>query len=220
MVGRLNLPGGCEGDPLGVSCGADRGLDSPDSGLPPSPSPGAWLQPACADKTPGGASPVSEEEEEEEEEGGGRGSMVPVVPSVSLQRLQPRSYGEGIALDPLPSTEMRFTSSVRYDSSRHFIQAVSLWPTGLAVERCAQTVTAVPHSTWRRYKTQLELRPRLRPQRFQSTAIVFPKAASARYATELSYDGRRRARRFVSSVELEAAAGRPRPLAEGEGPVL
>jgi len=100
---------------------------------------------------------------------------------------------------------------VRYDSARHFIQAVALWPTGRALERYAQTVTAVPHSTWRRYKTQLELRPRQRPQRFQSTAIVFPKAASARYATELSYDGRRRARRFFSSVELEAAADRPAP---------
>lgn len=68
MVGRLNLPNVCEGDPLDVmSCRADRGLDSPDSGLPPSPSPSAWLLPACAEKA-GGVSPVSEDE--------GRGSLV------------------------------------------------------------------------------------------------------------------------------------------------
>ncbi len=68
MVGRLNLPNVCEGDPLGMmSCRADRGLDSPDSGLPPSPSPSAWLLPVCAAKA-GGVSPVSEDE--------GRGSLV------------------------------------------------------------------------------------------------------------------------------------------------
>lgn len=69
MVGRLNLqPNACEGDPLDMSCRAERGLDSPDSGLPPSPSPSAWLlQPVCAYK-PGGVSPVSEDE--------GRGSLV------------------------------------------------------------------------------------------------------------------------------------------------
>lgn len=67
MVGRLNLPNVCEGDPLDMSCRAERGLDSPDSGLPPSPSPGAWLLPVCADKG-GSVSPVSEDE--------GRGSLV------------------------------------------------------------------------------------------------------------------------------------------------
>lgn len=67
MVGRLNLPNVCEGDPLDMSCRAERGLDSPDSGLPPSPSPSAWLLPVCADKA-GGVSPVSEDE--------GRGSLV------------------------------------------------------------------------------------------------------------------------------------------------
>lgn len=50
-----------------MSCRAERGLDSPDSGLPPSPSPSAWLLPVCADKA-GGVSPVSEDE--------GRGSLV------------------------------------------------------------------------------------------------------------------------------------------------
>ena len=50
MVGRLNLPNVCDhdhDDPLldMISCSskAERPLDSPDSGLPPSPSPSAWL---------------------------------------------------------------------------------------------------------------------------------------------------------------------------------
>lgn len=62
MVGSLNLPHVCEGDPLDMmSCSADRGLDSPDSGLPPSPSPSAWLLPVGAEKV-GGVSPVSEDD--------------------------------------------------------------------------------------------------------------------------------------------------------------
>lgn len=62
MVGRLNLPNVIDGDPLDMSCTrTDTGLDSPDSGLPPSPSPNAWLQPVAAEKA-GGVSLVSEEE--------------------------------------------------------------------------------------------------------------------------------------------------------------
>ncbi|XP_037533392.1 refilin B [Nematolebias whitei] len=202
MVGSLNLPNVCEGDPLGMSCSsrAERGLDSPDSGLPPSPS--AWLQPASSDKT-GGVSPVSEDE--------GSGSMVSVLPAGSLPHLQPLSFGEGIALDPLPSKELRYTSFVNYDSDRHFIQNVDLQPLGRGLQRCRQTVVAVPHSTWRRYKTQLEFEPRLRPHSFKSTAIIYPKRTSEVYMTELSYDSRRLRRRFLSSVELEVVGSRRLP---------
>lgn len=189
MVGRLNLPNVCDGEPLEMSCRADRGLDSPDSGLPPSPSPSAWLPPP---DRPGDE---------------GKGSPVPAPPP----RLQPLSFGEGIALDPLPATEMRYTSSVRYDSHRHFIQDVTLQPWGRGVERCRQTVTALPHSTWRRYKTELDLEPRHRPLRFTSTTIVYPKKTSAVYTTQLSYDCHRLSRRFLASVELEAAGHRKLP---------
>ncbi|KAM4567250.1 refilin-B isoform 1-T1 [Odontesthes bonariensis] len=203
MVGRLNLPNVCDGDPLDMSCSrADRGLDSPDSGLPPSPSPSTWLLPACAEK-PGRVSPVSEDE--------GRGSLIPVSPAGSIPQLQPLSFGEGIALNPLPSKELRYTSSVRYDSDRHFIQDVDLRPLGRGLEHCRQTIVAVSHSTWRHYKTQLEFEPRLRPQRFKSTTIVYPKTTSAVYTTELSYDSRRLSKRFLSSVELEAAGSRRLP---------
>ncbi|XP_078102421.1 refilin-B [Sander vitreus] len=202
MVGRLNLSNVCEGDPLDMSCRADRGLDSPDSGLPPSPSPSAWLLPVCADKA-GGVSPVSEDE--------GRGSLVPVLATGSFHQLHPLSFGEGIALDPLPSKEIRYTSSVHYDSDRHFIQGVALLPTGQGLERCRQTIMAVPHSTWRHYKTQLEFQPRHRPQHFKSTTIVYPKKTSALYTTQLSYNCHRLSKRFLSSVELEAAGRRELP---------
>ncbi|KAG7225988.1 hypothetical protein INR49_018589 [Caranx melampygus] len=178
MVGRLNLPNVCEGDPLDMSCRAERGLDSPDSGLPPSPSPSAWLLP------------------------------VPVLPTGSLPQLHPLSFGEGIALDLLPPKEIRYTSSVHYNSDRHFIQDVALQPWGQGLEHCRQTIMAVPHSTWRHYKTQLEFQPRHRPQRFKSTTIIYPKKTSAVYTTELSYDCHRISRRFLSSVELEAAGHR------------
>ncbi|XP_013860787.1 refilin-B isoform X2 [Austrofundulus limnaeus] len=202
MVGSLNLPNVCEGDPLGMSCSsrAERGLDSPDSGLPPSPSPSAWLQPASVEK-PGGVSPVPEDE--------GRGSQISVVPAASLPQLQPLSFGEGIALNPLPSKELRYTSFVLYDSNRHFIQNVDLQPLGRGLEHCRQTIVALPHSTWRRYKTQLDLEPRLRPHSFGSTAITYPKKTSEVYVTELSYDSHRLCRRFLSSVELEVSSRRP-----------
>ncbi|XP_041652303.1 refilin B [Cheilinus undulatus] len=202
MVGRLNLPNVCEGDTLDMSCRSDRGLDSPDSGLPPSPSPSAWLLPVCAEKA-GAVSPLSEDE--------GKGSLVPVLPSGPFQQLQPSSFGEGIALDPLPPKEIRYTSSVHYDSDRHFIQGVALQPTGQGLEHCRQTIMAMPNSTWRHYKTQLDFQPRHRLQQFKSTTIIYPKKTSAIYTTELSYDCHRISRRFLSSVELEAAGRREIP---------
>ncbi|XP_053729136.1 refilin B [Synchiropus splendidus] len=189
MVGRLDL---CEEQTM--SCGVERGLDSPDSGLPPSPCPGAWL-PVCAADKARGESPVSEDE--------GRGCTVPAT----VLHLQPSCYGEGICLDPLPPKEIRYTSSVRYDSERRFIQSVTLQPRGQGLERCSQTITALSHSTWRRYKTQLDFEPRQRVDGFRSTTIVYPKTSSCVFATELSYDRQRRARRFLSSVQLQAAAG-------------
>ncbi|XP_056139690.1 refilin B [Lampris incognitus] len=201
MVGRLNLAKVCDDDPLDMSAKAERTLDSPDSGLPPSPRPGAWLLPAGGDK--GGMSPLSEDE--------GRGCLVPVLPVRSFPQLHPLSYGEGIELDPLPPKEVRYTSSVHYDSDRHFIQDVALQPRGQGLEHCSQTVMALPQSTWRRYKTQLEFQPRQRAQRFQSTTIVYPKQTRSLYTTELSYDCHRLARRFLSSVALEAANHRKIP---------
>ncbi|XP_061575266.1 refilin B [Cololabis saira] len=198
MVGGLNLQHVCEEDVLGMSLSrADGGLDSPDSGLPPSPSPGSWLQRAAGD----GLGPEDES----------RGSLIPVTTAGSFPQLQPSSFGEGIALDPLPSKEVRYTSCVHYDSDRHFIQEVTLQPWGQGLEHCSQTIVAASHSTWRHYKTQLDFQSCHRPQRFTSTTIIYPKKTSALYTTELSYDSHRLARRFLSSVELEAAGSRREP---------
>ncbi|KAL7848840.1 hypothetical protein SRHO_G00204630 [Serrasalmus rhombeus] len=194
MVGRLNLRNVSDDDLLDMNFKAERALDSPDSGLPPSPSPSPnpWLLAAGSERGSGGS----------EDEGRVRNAE---VPPKQVKGLHPCSYGEGIELDPLPLKELRYTSSVRYDSERHFIQDVSLQPTGLGLELCSQTVLALSQSTWRRYKTQLEFQPRQRVQRYQSTTIVYPKHARTLYTTQLNYDGRNLAKRFLSSVELEAS---------------
>uniref|UniRef100_A0A8B9JA89 Refilin B n=1 Tax=Astyanax mexicanus TaxID=7994 RepID=A0A8B9JA89_ASTMX len=193
MVGRLNLHNVSDDELLDMSFKAERTLDSPDSGLPPSPSPSPWLLPAGSERSSGG----SEDEARVKTNSG--------VPPKQVKGLHPFSYGEGIELDPLPPKEIRYTSSVRYDSDRHFIQDVSLQPKGLGLELCSQTVLALSQSTWRRYKTQLEFQPRQRVQRYQSTTIVYPKHARTLYTTHLSYDGRKLSKRFLSSVELEAS---------------
>lgn len=105
----------------------------------------------------------------------------------------------------------RFTSCVNYDSDRRFIQSVALLPCGQSLEHCQQTIVALPHSTWRHYKTRLEFQPRHRPQSFQSTTIIYPKSTRAVYSTELSYRSQRTAKRFFSSVELEATGRLPSP---------
>lgn len=105
----------------------------------------------------------------------------------------------------------RYTASVHYNSDRHFIQKVDLQPSGRGLESCRQTIVAVPHSTWRHYKTQLDFQPRQQLQRFGSTTIIYPKKTSAVFTTELSYDCHRLSRRFLSSVELEAAGHRKLP---------
>lgn len=176
-------------DPLGMNFKADRPLDSPDSGLPPSPSPSVWLLQGT-----GTVTPITEDESRET-------AVVPI-------KLHALSYGEGIELDPLPTKEIRYTSSVRYDSDRHFIQDVTLQPRGLGLEMYSQTILALPQSTWRHYKTQLEFQPRQRVQRYQSTTIVYPKHTRTFYTTQLNYDGNKLAKRFFSAVELQASDSR------------
>uniref|UniRef100_G1TYE3 Refilin B n=1 Tax=Oryctolagus cuniculus TaxID=9986 RepID=G1TYE3_RABIT len=118
-------------------------------------------------------------------------------------RLCPLSFGEGVEFDPLPPKEVRYTSSVKYDSERHFIDDVQL-PLGLAVASCSQTVTCVPNCTWRSYKAEVRFEPRHKPARFLSTTIVYPKYPKTVYTTTLDYNCRKKLRRFLSSVELEA----------------
>ncbi|XP_034883504.1 refilin-B isoform X3 [Mirounga leonina] len=119
-------------------------------------------------------------------------------------RLCPLSFGEGVEFDPLPPTEVRYTSSVKYDSERHFIDDVHL-PLGLAVASCSQTVTCIPNCTWRNYKAEVRFEPRHKATRFLSTTIVYPKYPKTVYTTTLDYNCRKTLRRFLSSVELEAS---------------
>uniref|UniRef100_A0A8C0IJG8 Refilin B n=1 Tax=Bubo bubo TaxID=30461 RepID=A0A8C0IJG8_BUBBB len=119
-------------------------------------------------------------------------------------RLCPLSFGEGVEFDPLPPKEIRYTSSVKYDSEKHFIDDIYM-PVGLSVSSCSQTVICVPDCTWRSYKSEVHFEPRNKPQRFTSTTIVYPKHAKTVYTTTLDYNCRKTTRRFLSSIELETS---------------
>ncbi|XP_009276615.1 PREDICTED: filamin-interacting protein FAM101B [Aptenodytes forsteri] len=130
-------------------------------------------------------------------------SPSPVLPSCP-PRLCPLSFGEGVEFDPLPPKEIRYTSSVKYDSEKHFIDDIYM-PVGLSISSCSQTVICVPNCTWRNYKAEVHLEPRNKPQRFTSTTIVYPKHAKTVYTTTLDYNCRKTTRRFLSSIELETS---------------
>ncbi|KAG9333956.1 hypothetical protein JZ751_009359 [Albula glossodonta] len=191
MVGRLNLRQNVPSDdPLDITYKADRALDSPDSGLPPSPSPTSWLlSPIASEK--GACSPVSEDD------GSGLTHCLDRFPGfIRFPMVREWNW----SLFP----RQKYTSSVRYGSDRHFIHSVYLHPRTLALESCSQTILVLSNSTWRRFRTHLEFVPRQKPQRYLSTTIVFPKHARTVCATHLLHHGRKSAMHFLSSVELEA----------------
>ncbi|XP_019366499.1 PREDICTED: filamin-interacting protein FAM101B [Gavialis gangeticus] len=119
-------------------------------------------------------------------------------------RLCPLSFGEGVELDPVPPKEVRYTSSVTYDSEKHFIDDIYM-PVGLGLSACSQTVICVPDCTWRSYKSEVRFEPRNKPLRFSSTTIVYPKHTKTVFTTTLDYNCRKAMRRFLSSVELESS---------------
>uniref|UniRef100_A0A8C5LWY5 Refilin B n=1 Tax=Leptobrachium leishanense TaxID=445787 RepID=A0A8C5LWY5_9ANUR len=190
MVGRLNLQD--VPDLLDMKRKGERVLDSPDSGLPPSPCPSNWLVTTSASEKP------SEQELLTSQTAHGGASL-----SLSAPRLCPLSFGEGVEFDPLPPKEIRYTSSVKYDSEKHFIDNVYM-PVGLGLSSCSQTVICVPNCTWRNYRAEIRFEPRNKPQRFMSTTIVYPKHAKTVYTTTLDYNCKKCMRRFLSSVELES----------------
>ncbi|KAM5306046.1 refilin-B [Glossophaga mutica] len=205
MVGRLNLQDVPE--LVDSKKKGDGVLDSPDSGLPPSPSPSHWgLAAAGGGGGSGERAPASGTLEPDVAATPAvlNPASLPTPPaSACAPKLCPLSFGEGVEFDPLPPTEVRYTSSVKYDSERHFIDDVHL-PLGLAVASCSQTVTCIPNCTWRNYKAELRFEPRHKPTRFLSTTIVYPKYPKTVYTTTLDYNCRKTLRRFLSSVELEA----------------
>ncbi|XP_044601484.1 refilin-B [Equus asinus] len=205
MVGRLSLQDVPE--LVDTKKKGDGVLDSPDSGLPPSPSPSHWGLAAAAGGAGGGerapAPGALEPDAAATPAAPNPASLPHASASACSPRLCPLSFGEGVEFDPLPPTEVRYTSSVKYDSERHFIDDVHL-PLGLAVASCSQTVTCIPNCTWRNYKAEVRFEPRHKPMRFLSTTIVYPKYPKTVYTTTLDYNCRKMLRRFLSSVELEA----------------
>uniref|UniRef100_A0A8J8YBS9 Refilin B n=1 Tax=Callithrix jacchus TaxID=9483 RepID=A0A8J8YBS9_CALJA len=172
MVGRLSLQDVPE--LVDAKKKGDGVLDSPDSGLPPSPSPSHWGLAAAAGGGGGGERPPAPEALEPDAAAtptAPNPASLPLPPGCAL-RLCPLSFGEGVEFDPLPPKEIRYTSSVTYDSERHFMDGVQL-PLGLAVASCSQTVTCLPNCTWRNYKAEVRLELRHKPSRFLSTTIVY-----------------------------------------------
>ncbi|XP_019285183.1 refilin-B [Panthera pardus] len=205
MVGRLSLQDVPE--LVDTKKKGDGVLDSPDSGLPPSPSPSHWGLAAAGGGGSGGerapAPGTLEPDAVATPAAPNPASLPSPLAFACSPRLCPLSFGEGVEFDPLPPTEVRYTSSVKYDSERHFIDDVHL-PLGLAVTSCSQTVTCIPNCTWRNYKAEVRFEPRHKPTRFLSTTIVYPKYPKTVYTTTLDYNCRKTLRRFLSSVELEA----------------
>nr|XP_020664750.1 refilin-B [Pogona vitticeps] len=126
------------------------------------------------------------------------------LPPGGTARLCALSFGEGVEFDPLPPKDIRYTSSVKYDSEKHFINNIYL-PVGLGLSSCSQTVVCVPDCTWRNYKAEVHFQPRHRARSFASTTIVYPKNTTTVYTTTLDYNCRKYTRRFLSSVELESS---------------
>lgn len=173
-------------------------LDSPDSGLPPSPSP-----PFCP------LSPASEHHGYWKKDSR-EGKLLPYLLLSSQgvdvkSRMQPVEFGESIEVNPKPSTEIRFSSEVKYDSHRHFRDEVfcARVPT---VTNYSETVVALQNRTWRNYKSEVHLEPRHRAVHYQSTAIIYPKHTCNTYRTTLRYNANGAgSRRFVSTVRLESS---------------
>ncbi|XP_067910588.1 refilin-A [Heterodontus francisci] len=201
MVGHLNLQGMDEN--FERKCkNWERFLDSPDSGLPPSPSPPFF---ALSPRIP-------------EDKGSPRVSPAPVarsregklIPYVSLsspmldprRRLQPVFFGESIEVNTESVQEIRCHSAVNYESDKHYRDCVyyRLIPT---VTCYSETIITTPNCTWRNYKSQLLFEPRQKPLRFESTTIIFPKHAKNIYKTTLNYKSGSPRRRFMSSVQLQ-----------------
>ncbi|XP_023199596.1 refilin-A-like [Xiphophorus maculatus] len=185
-------------------------LDSPDSGLPPSPSPPfCSLSPALIESRSGGcATPVDSNQgcyRKESREG----KLLPYLllncaGTDPKSRMHPVFYGESIEVNTKPEQEIKCTSAVKYDSDKHYRDRVVCAPVPMPTS-FSETVVAVQNSTWRSYKTQVYLEPRQKPVSYQSTTIIYPKHAKNTYRTTLNYNPTGARRWFVSTVQLESS---------------
>uniref|UniRef100_A0A8C6EFL3 Refilin A n=1 Tax=Microcebus murinus TaxID=30608 RepID=A0A8C6EFL3_MICMU len=164
-------------------------LDSPDSGLPPSPSPSRPFYPLAPSEAR---------------------APPPLLPAPEMRaRLLPVFFGESIKVDPEPSHEIRCNSEVKYASQRHFRDKVFYAPVP-TVTAYSETVVAAPNCTWRSYRSQLTLEPRPRALLFRSTTIIFPKQARSSFRTTLHCSLGPPRRWFSASVQLRPC-GAPAP---------
>ncbi|NXD07254.1 RFLA protein, partial [Nothocercus nigrocapillus] len=192
MVGHLQLQGMDES----LKEKSREGLlDSPDSGLPPSPSPPFYsLSPGS-----GGSADAPGQRREAKD-----GKVVRARVG-ALRALEPRpsrvsQHGPRVGMPA--DTALRCNSEVKYDSEKHYRDDIFYSPIP-TVTTYSETVIAAPNCTWRNYKSQLIFEPRQKPLRFQSTTIIFPKRAKNIYRTTLNYSLGSAKRWFASSVQLE-----------------
>ncbi|XP_053446070.1 refilin-A [Nycticebus coucang] len=200
MVGHLHLQG-MEDSPK--EQGREGLLDSPDSGLPPSPSPSPpfySLAPGILDTRAGGAGTSSETPGPSEVRVPPSLLHNPPAPEMRA-RMLPVFFGESIKVDPEPSHEIRCNSEVKYASEKHFRDKVFYAPVP-TVTAYSETIVAAPNCTWRNYRSQLTLEPRPRALHFRSTTIIFPKHARNTFRTTLHCSLGRPSRWFTSSVQL------------------
>ncbi|KFO71447.1 Protein FAM101A [Cuculus canorus] len=198
MVGHLQLQGMDES----LKEKSREGLlDSPDSGLPPSPSPPfyslsiqCWHR--CWTSTVASQPSLCNSFLQ----------MPYLLLNPSMPEMKPRMYpvffGESIEVSPEPVQEIRCNSEVKYDSEKHYRDDIFYSPIP-TVTTYRETIIAAPNCTWRNYKSQLIFEPRQKPLRFQSTTIIFPKRAKNIYRTTLNYSLGCAKRWFASSVQLE-----------------
>lgn len=196
MVGHLHLQ--AMGDTREQS--RDGLLDSPDSGLPPSPSPSPpfyALSPGTLDTRTTTEAPVAP-------------SLFQTPPALEMRsRLLPVFFGESIEVDPEPAHEIRCNSEITYASERYFRDKIFYAPVP-TVTAYSETIVAAPNCTWRSYRSQLTLEPRPRALRFGSTAIIFPKLARSSFRTTLHCSLGQPRHWYSSSLQLRRC-GDPTP---------
>uniref|UniRef100_A0A8C6QHU3 Refilin A n=1 Tax=Nannospalax galili TaxID=1026970 RepID=A0A8C6QHU3_NANGA len=199
MVGHLPLQ--AMGDTREHS--RDGLLDSPDSGLPPSPSP----SPPFYALSPGTLETRSTTEPPGPNEDP---SLFQNPPALEMRpRLLPVFFGESIKVDPEPVHEIRCNSELTYASERHFRDKVFYAPVP-TVTAYSETIVMAPNCTWRSYRSQLTLEPRPRALLFGSTTIIFPKFVHSSFRTTLHCSLGQPRCWFSSSLQLQLC-GDPTP---------
>ncbi|KAG8146379.1 hypothetical protein E2320_012729 [Naja naja] len=204
MVGHLQFQGM---DNTNKEKNRESLLDSPDSGLPPSPSPPFYsLSPGGAENKAVDKNSCTEILDQGPGRDGPEGKQIPCVflnsyASETRPRLYPVFFGESIEVNPEPAQEIRCNSEIKYSSEKHFRDDIFYHPRP-TITTYQESITVAPNCTWRNYKSQLLFEPRQKPLRYQSTTIIFPKRAKNLYRTTLNYRLGCAKRWFASSVQL------------------